>query len=156
MHAPAIFPGSGLARDQRGAVLVEFALLAPALLILLLGVFQVGVHVQNSNAVRNLASDGARWAVVQYQRGNTLTTEQVGMGIRARGIGAKFNLKPERLAVDVTQPNSRIAGVREMHIRITYDAPNFLGFAKVPALGIAYERPVFLLFTPPPSPPPGT
>src|SRR5690606_17589186 len=134
-----------LARDERGAVLVEFAMLAPALLLLLIGVFQVGVHVQNANAVRNLAADGARWTVVQYQRGNSLTTEQVELGIAARGTGNRFNLNPDRLEVEVTQPVSRIAGVREMNIRITYAAPNFLGFADVPALALDYERPVFLL-----------
>ena len=142
-----------LSRDQRGAVLVEFAMLAPALLLLLIGVFQVGVHVQNANAVRNLASDGARWVAVQYQRGNSLTTEQVELGIMARGTGPKFNLKVDRLSVAVTQPVSRIAGVREMNIRITYAAPNFLGFADVPALALDYERPVFLLIPAAPAAP---
>jgi hypothetical protein len=136
---------SHLSRDQRGGVLVEFALLAPALLTLLIGVFQVGVHVQNSNALRNLASDGARWAMVQYQRGNILTTEQVEMGIFAQGTGPKFNLDENRLDVSVTQPVSRVAGTSEMTISITYDAPTFLGFIDVPELALSYERPVFLL-----------
>jgi Flp pilus assembly pilin Flp len=134
-----------LKRDRRGAVLVEFALLAPALLVLLLGVFQVGVHVQNYNAVRNLAADGARWAVVQYQRGNSLTTEQIECGVMARGRGPKFGLDADRLDVVVTEPATRIAGVREMQVDITYAAPNFLGFAEIPALDINYERPIFLL-----------
>ena len=62
-----------LARDKQGSVLVEFALLAPVLLTLMVGVVQVGLHVQNVNAVRNLAADGARAAMVEYQRGNLLT-----------------------------------------------------------------------------------
>lgn len=134
-----------LARDRSGSVLVEFALLAPALLLLLLGVFQVGVHVQNYNAVRNLAADGARWAVVQYQRGNTLTTDQIEFGLLSRGTAPKYNLNIDRIDVTVTEPATRIAGVREMEINISYAAPNFLGFAEIPALGIDYERPIFLL-----------
>jgi len=149
MRTAAIPFRKRLASDLCGAVLVEFALLAPALLVLLLGVFQVGVHVQNSNAVRNLAADGARWAVVQYQRGNPLSAEQIELGIRARGIGPKFNLDIDRLDIAVTQPATRIAGVREMEISITYAAPNFLGFAEVPALEISYERPIFLLIPAP-------
>lgn len=146
MTATAVSFGSRLVRDKRGAVLVEFAMLAPALLLLLVGVFQVGVHVQNANAVRNLAADGARWVVVQYQRGNTLTEEQVELGIAALGRGPKFNLRPDRLGVQVeTRATPRIAGVGEMTISITYDAPDLLGFANVPALALEYERPVFLL-----------
>lgn len=145
MRATGISFGNRLAHDRQGSVLVEFALLAPVLLTLLLGVFQIGIQVQNSNAVRNLASDGARWAVVQYQRGNALTEEQIELGIAARGTGDKYNLKADRLNVQVAEPASRIAGVREMEISITYDAPNFLGFADIRALDITYQRPVFLL-----------
>lgn len=78
--------------DRRGSVLVEFALLAPVIIALLIGVVQVGLHVQNSNAVRNLASDGARMATVAYQRGNQLTAEQIGIMIRSEGVGGKYNL----------------------------------------------------------------
>lgn len=131
--------------DHRGSVLVEFALLAPVIIALLIGVVQVGLHVQNSNAVRNLASDGARMATVAYQRGNQLTAEQVGIMIRSEGVGGKYNLDTDRLEINVTQPTSRIGGVREMRIQITYDPPNFLSFAGVSALRLTYERPVFLL-----------
>lgn len=131
--------------DRRGAVLVEFALLAPVLITLLIGVVQVGLHVQNSNAVRNLASDGARMAVVQYQRGNALTADQIQAMVVAQGVGPKYNLHPDRLAVEVTEPASRIGGVREMRIRISYNAPDYLAFVDNAGLGIDYERPVFLL-----------
>lgn len=131
--------------DRRGSVLVEFALLAPVIIALLIGVVQVGLHVQNSNAVRNLASDGARMATVAYQRGNQLTAEQIGIMIRSEGVGGKYNLDTDRLEINVTQPTSRIGGVREMRIQITYDPPNFLSFAGVSALRLSYERPVFLL-----------
>ena len=131
--------------DLRGSVLVEFALLAPVIIALLIGVVQVGLHVQNSNAVRNLASDGARMATVAYQRGNQLTAEQIGIMIRSEGVGGKYNLDTDRLEINVTQHTSRIGGVREMRIQITYDPPNFLSFAGVSALRLTYERPVFLL-----------
>ena len=131
--------------DHRGSVLVEFALLAPVIIALLIGVVQVGLHVQNSNAVRNLASDGARMATVAYQRGNQLTAEQIGIMIRSEGVGGKYNLDTDRLEINVTQPTSRIGGVREMRIQITYDPPNFLSFGGVSALRLSYERPVFLL-----------
>ena len=134
-----------LARDCRGGVLVEFALLAPAFLTLLVGVVQVGMHVQNVNAVRNLAADGARAAMVEYQRGNLLTAEQIEADIQARGVGPKYNLKLERLEVVVADEVSRIANIREKSIVITYRMPNFLAFVDMSALDIEYERPIFLM-----------
>lgn len=133
--------------DERGAALVEFALVAPIFLTLLMGVIQVGLHVQNTNAVRNLASDAARYAVVEYQRGNKLSTSQISMVIRARGVGPRYNLNTDRLNVTVTEPASRIGGVREMRIALSYDLPDFLAFVDNGAFQINYVRPVFLINT---------
>ena len=137
--------GKRLARDERGGTLVEFALVSPIMLTLLFGVVQVGLHVQNANAVRNLAADGARAAVVEYQRGNSLSANQIAAEIRARGVGPKYNLNLDRLDVVVTEEASRIGGVDEMSIAISYDMPNYLAFVDLSDLTIEYERPVFLL-----------
>ena len=134
-----------LRRDERGGALVEFALLAPVFITLMVGVVQVGVHVQNSNAVRNLASDGARFAVVESQRGNGLTTNQLAAIIYSHGIGPKYVLDHERLTVEVTEPASRITGVDEMRIEVTYNAPDYLAFVDSEALQLNYARPVFLM-----------
>ena len=134
-----------LARDERGGTLVEFALVSPIMLTLLFGVIQVGLHVQNANAVRNLAADGARAAVVEYQRGNSLSANQIAAEIRARGVGPKYHLNLDRLDVVVTEEASRIGGVDEMSIAISYDMPNYLAFVDLSDLTIEYERPVFLL-----------
>ena len=137
--------GKRLARDERGGTLVEFALVSPIMLTLLFGVIQVGLHVQNANAVRNLAADGARAAVVEYQRGNSLSANQIAAEIRARGVGPKYNLNLDRLDVVVTEEASRIGGVDEKSIAISYDMPNYLAFVDLSDLTIEYERPVFLL-----------
>lgn len=134
--------------DQRGAALVEFALLAPIIFTLLFGVVQVGLHMQNYNAIRNLAVDGARFAVVEYQQGNELSTTAIQAEIESRGFGPKYNLNSNLLAVQVTEPATRIAGLREMNIRITYDLPDFLAFVDTEALQLEYERPVFLVIPP--------
>ena len=61
----------GICRDERGATIVEFALLAPLILGLLLGVVQVSLSAQSYNAMRSIASDTARYAVVELQKENT-------------------------------------------------------------------------------------
>ena len=157
-------------RDERGSVLIEFALLAPAVIMLLLGVVQVGLHVQNYNAVRNRAADGARFAVVQAQRDRPTSGDTVETWIRSRGIGPKYNLNTDRLSICVTSSGSaaspgcptgaaavtsRVTGVREMKIQIIYRAPDHIPFVAGNVLRLDYTRPVFLL-QPAPAPSPTT
>ena len=134
-----------LRQDTRGGVLVEFALLAPVLLTMIMGVIQVGIHVQNSNAVQNLAADGARLAAVEYQKGNAITDAQIEALIEALGTGPKYVLEDDRLKVNVDTEVSRIAGVLEKTIEIKYTAPDYLAFVDTELLVLEYERPVFLL-----------
>jgi Flp pilus assembly protein TadG len=142
-----------LRSDQRGATLVEFALLAPVFLTLLIGVLQVGLQVQNSNAVRNLASDGARFAVIQYQLDRGSGVDVIETWIRSRAVGGTYNLDTDRLSVTVTDvATSRVLGAREMRIQIGYDAPDFLAFVGGEVLRLDYERPVFLLDSAPAAP----
>ncbi|WP_336986434.1 TadE/TadG family type IV pilus assembly protein [Altererythrobacter aquiaggeris] len=136
---------SGLLKDSRGSTLVEFALLSPAFLLLIFGVIQVGAYAQNYNAVRNLASDASRFALVQYQKESRLTPGQLQTQIMAMGVGDAYNLDPDRLVVMVTNQTSRIAGVKEMELTVNYAPPNFLEFAEVSGLTLTYERPLFLL-----------
>lgn len=51
---------SDVVRDGTGAILVEFTLLLPALLLLLMGIFQFGLVFYNYIMVTNAAAAGAR------------------------------------------------------------------------------------------------
>lgn len=145
MHSSLYKWSATIGTDKRGSVLVEFALLAPIFLTLLVGVVQIGLHIQNMNAVRNLASDGARFAVVEYQRDQKSSTSIIETWIRSEGVGSKYNLDTDRLGVTVTTQTTRITGTTEMKISITYDAPDYLAFVPGDVLQLTYERPVFLL-----------
>jgi len=50
--------------DERGAVLIEFVLVLPLLLLLLVGMFDLGFAFQQYQAVTNAAREGARMAVL--------------------------------------------------------------------------------------------
>ena len=50
--------------NERGAVLVEFALVLPLLLVLFAGMFDLGLAFQRYQAVTNAAREGARMAVL--------------------------------------------------------------------------------------------
>lgn len=63
--------GSRLRRDHSGAAAVEFAFAGPLVILMMMAVLQIGLAMQSYNAIRNVAAETARFAVVQYQRGST-------------------------------------------------------------------------------------
>ena len=60
-------------RTPRGQSLVEFALALPLLVLLLVGVFDLGRAVYASNAVSNAAHAGARVAIVNQNQADIVT-----------------------------------------------------------------------------------
>jgi Flp pilus assembly protein TadG len=52
----------GRARNQRGAAAVEFALIAPLLLVLVMGIIDFGWMLMKANLVNNASRDAARVA----------------------------------------------------------------------------------------------
>lgn len=131
-------------KSETGSTLVEFALLAPTLITAIVGIFQVGAWVQNYNAVRNLSMDSARFAAVEYQKGNQITPEDLALQVRARGVSGTYNLTDERLQVTVQEVTSRITGVKELDIDVTYTAPDWLAFVDSGVFAVSYSRPVFV------------
>ena len=134
-----------LGRDGQGSTAVEFALIGPAMILVLLAVAQIGLQIQNYNAVRNLAVDGARFATVEYQKGTRSTGSAIETWMRTKAISGAYNLDTDRLEVTVTpDPSPRLAGLVEMDIAISYAAPEYLWSVAGKTLTISYNRSVFL------------
>jgi len=55
---------SAIGGRQRGAALVEFAIVAPLLILLLFGIVEFGWVLAQFNEVRHAAQEGARWGAV--------------------------------------------------------------------------------------------
>ena len=62
--------------DERGASLVEFALVLPLLLLLLFGLLDFGKAFNYWNDETHLAAEGARWAVVNSNPGGSQSLQQ--------------------------------------------------------------------------------
>lgn len=133
-------------RDAQGSVVTEFALLAPTVMTLMFGVFQIGIGMQNYNAMRSVASDVMRYAVVNYQTGNELSNDQIRYYLRSIAIKNPYNLESSRLDLNVTSvATPRITGTIEKTVRITYSVPTVLSFIGVDEFPITYEQPLFLV-----------
>ena len=135
-----------LARDTSGSMVIEFALIGPAFLVMIFGVLQVGIGLQNYNALRNVSADVARYAMVQHQTGNELTASQIRTYALNTGQGAPYLLVGSKMnaSVDVAG-TQRVAGATEMEITVTYQVDSVLEFADINGPFISYTRPIFLL-----------
>ncbi|MGZ3196225.1 MAG: TadE/TadG family type IV pilus assembly protein [Croceibacterium sp.] len=132
-------------RDKTGAAMVEFALLAPLTIVMMLGVMQLGIALQNYNAVRNVSADVARYAMVQYATGNTLTNDQLRNFALSSGRGAPYLLSSDRMSATVTNATTqRVTGATEKTLTINYQIPSLLDPMGLRGPYITYTRPVFL------------
>ena len=135
-----------LARDRAGSVAVEFALLIPVLLGLMLGILQVGIGMQNYTALRSVSADLARYAVVDAQASiSRQSDEQLEAWARTRATGRAYHLHGDGLTVDVADAETqRVPGAREKTITLTYSINSILGFVGMHDIAITYSRPIFL------------
>jgi Flp pilus assembly protein TadG len=86
------------ARRESGQTLVEFALVLPIILILLIGVVEFGIAWENDIEVTDAAREGSRAAVIQRINGQTA---MVNAGTAA-ARGSASDLNQSKLTVSVT------------------------------------------------------
>jgi Flp pilus assembly protein TadG len=135
-----------LVRSQRGGAAIEFALLAPVFIALMMGVVEVGIYMQNYSAVRTLATDASRFAAVEYQKNNKVSEATLESNIHSMGIASPYNLIDSRLAVDVSEVSpSPIDGARQFTLTIGYDLPDLVGGTSIDNVTIHYTRQLFVL-----------
>jgi Flp pilus assembly protein TadG len=136
---------SSLARNRDGAAAIEFGIIAPVFLMLLLGVFQVGVWMQAYNAMRNAVSATARRVAVEYQTDNKLTDSQIANTGLAVATTSPYMLDENLIEVDVDTPASQpFPGARELTLTLTYQMPSFLKFAGISGPSVSYSRSMFV------------
>ena len=135
-----------LRRNDAGSMLIEFALLAPVFMLMLVGVFQAGMAYQNYNAIRSLSADAARYVMIEYQKNNNVSREEIRAVVMAMGRESPYLLQAEQLDVDVEYADtSRISGTREIDIEIAYAPSDYLNVPALDFLTLTYSRPVFVV-----------
>ncbi|MFM5916992.1 MAG: TadE/TadG family type IV pilus assembly protein [Novosphingobium sp.] len=138
-----------LGKDERAATAVEFALIGPAFLTMFFGVMQVGIGMQQYNALRSISADTARYAVINYQRSNLLSAIQLQDYASSVARSAPYGLERTRFTAFVSTPvTQRVSGAAEYQIRVTYRVRTFLGIVGIGDIPMTYTRPIFVL-TPP-------
>lgn len=129
-----------------GSVIVEFALLAPLFIGLFMGVLQVGVGMQNYNALRGISGDVARVAVINYQSDTRLTTSQLQDIANSTATQAPYGLVRSRFTAAVsTAATQRVTGAVEYTLTLTYNVPTMLNVIGVDEIPISFTRPIFVI-----------
>lgn len=126
-----------LAHDERGQSLVEFALVLPILMLLLVGTVDVARAFQSSVALGNAVREAARDAIVRGSESSTpwgpsANDAAVTTAVRSRAVGL--------VAQDITVTSSWPAGNNgrgsEVQIQATYTfrpiASTLLGGVTIP------------------------
>jgi Flp pilus assembly protein TadG len=93
---------------ERGSAAVEFALLLPILLVLLLALVQIGVLARDRLVLAQAARAGAREAAIQ----------ESDEAVRDAALAAGAGLDPARLGLDVRRQGERGAPVS---VALSYD-----------------------------------
>lgn len=140
-----------LRQDCSGSVMVEFAILGPAMLTMLFGVLQFGIGMQNYNALRSVSADLARYAVINAQDAaaqSDMTLRDTNDELEAYAVEiastAPYGLQADRLTVTVTSVPTRIDEASERTITLRYNIPSVLGMIGIDSIPITYTRPVFI------------
>lgn len=135
-----------LLRDASGSVAIEFGILGPVMIAMLLGVLQIGVAMQAYNSLRAASADVARYASVQYQNDVEKTNAEIRTYARTVATQTPYGLRTTGLGVAVSlAANQRATGVKELTLAYTYNVPNILGVIDVGSIPLSYSRPLFVL-----------
>jgi Flp pilus assembly protein TadG len=113
-------------REERGATLVEFAILAPLLILLLFGIIDFGWAMGNYNDVRHGAREAARLAAVNAGSGTVMANMTCNAMDMARGATVTFTdgatgAVGEQAEVSVTAPLSSISGLNLISVFLPPD-----------------------------------
>jgi Flp pilus assembly protein TadG len=102
-------------RPQRGQTLVEFALVFPIFLVVLLATFDIGRGVFAYNSVTNAAREGARLAIVNQDKTLVLARirSQSSVAESNNGDGTDITIEYRRANTDGTPSNTNCVAAGE-------------------------------------------
>ncbi len=98
-------------RNKKGQSLVEFAILLPILLLLLMGILEFGIMLNSYLTIHNAAREGARLGIVAGS----------DIDIKELIINSSPNLEPGRLVVNITPLEASRKSGDTLKVEIIYN-----------------------------------
>ena len=130
--------------DRSGSAIVEFGILAPAIVTLLLGVVQVGMWMQTYNALRSVAAESGRYVAVEYQKTNRISNVRMALWARDRAI-SDYMFEGSQLSTSVVDASTQsITGVTEKTLTLNYTMDSFMDIVGIDDIPVTFSRPIFV------------
>lgn len=120
-----------LARNQRGAAAIEFALALPPFLVLLIGAIQLGVIACARTGLQHAVDEGARYATIYPTPSDD--------AIKTYVTGKQFGLDSAYTSAPTITHGTQY-DVAYTEISMSYSRPLNFVFFQTPALSISYTR----------------
>ena len=132
-----------LNRDERGAAVIEIAIVLPVLILFIYGIFQIGILFQANAGMQHALGEGARMATLcQPVSGGCNVADNDA--IKGKMNSVVFGTKPGTFTIPDPSTVNRV-----MTLTVNYTQPtNFLYFAG-PTIALSRQKKVYL----PPAPP---
>jgi Flp pilus assembly protein TadG len=124
-----------IVRDQRAVGAVEFALIAPVLFMMIIGIAQMGTLFLANAGLKHAAAEGARFAA--------LHPRPEAPAIRTKILQKKLSLKAERLGPVLITPGT-VNGTDFLDVTLTYSVPLNFVFVRVSPVTLREQRRVFI------------
>ena len=121
--------------NERGAAALEFVLVAPALIAMIIGIAQLGILYLANAGLRNAVAEGARFATIWPRPSDTAIATKI--------TGSEFGLIPANMDEPVIT-HGVDAGANYVDITVSYDVPlNFI-FFDVPDVTLTESRRAYI------------
>ncbi|KKB07929.1 TadE/TadG family type IV pilus assembly protein [Devosia chinhatensis] len=102
--------------DRRATAVIEFALLTPVFLLMLMGMLAYGIYFGAAHALQQLAADTVRTALAGVDEGEGRALVEAYL---RRNAGAYMLIDPERLSYEFDVP---AGNADQYRVRLLYDA----------------------------------
>lgn len=131
--------------DCTGSAVMEFALIAPMVIVLMLGVMQVGLWMHGYNGMRAVAAETSRHVTVEYQKGSAMSNSAMEDWAEDEARASASILAGGTVAAAVTDDAVQdITGVTKKTLTVNYQLSSFLGMVGIDALNLTFTRPIFV------------
>ena len=129
-----------LRRDRRGAAAIEFVIVAPALVLMIVGIARLGILFMAEAGLRNAVAEGARYATTWMANQNRRPTNTE---IQTRITNSQFGLDPAQFsAATVTSGVSN--GANYVDITASYSVPMDFIFFDAGSVTLTESRRAFV------------
>ena len=98
-------------KNQKGQALVEFAIILPILMLLVMGIFQFGMMLNSYLTIENASREGARAGIIGSSDAE----------IQNLIISTSPSLEPENLTVTITPSETNRKSGDTLTVKVTYN-----------------------------------